>query len=65
MNKYYKLLVLFSNAQEWSRTNLKKRVDESLIDEALQLKYIEISRINDIGEPIYIITKLGKEECNN
>ena len=65
MNKFYKLLVLFSNAAEWSRPNLKKRVNESLIDEALQLKYIKISRINDIGEPIYIITKRGKEEYNN
>lgn len=65
MNKFYKLLVLFSNDEEWSRTNLKKRIDGSLIDEALQLKYIKISRINDIDEPIYIITKLGKKECNN
>ena len=65
MNKFYKLLVLFSNDEEWSRTNLKKRIDENLIDEALKLKYIKISRINDIDVPIYIITKLGKKECNN
>lgn len=65
MKKYNKLLHFLSGGTEWSRTNLKRRVDESLIDEALQLKYIKISRTNDIGEPIYIITKRGKEEYNN
>lgn len=65
MKKYHKLLHFLSDGTEWSRTNLKRRVDEILIDEALQLEYIRISRINDIGEPIYIITKRGKEEYNN
>lgn len=61
MNKYYELLMQFTNGTTPCRKRLLRKYDEALIDEAINLGYIEEVRKNDIHDPIYAITKLGKE----
>ena len=62
-NYWYKYLIVFSNDAVWSRTNLLRRwKSESLISEALSLRYIEEIGTNDIKDPQYCITELGKKK---
>lgn len=65
MNEFYSMLMQFTQGSECARKHLRKNYSEELIDRALHEKYIEESRKNDIGEPIYIITTLGKEKRDN
>ena len=65
-NIYFKLLVLFRDNDIWSRKNLLHSIkNEKLIDDALSLGYIKQYDINDIGEPRYCITELGKKIRDN
>ena len=65
-NTYFKLLVLFGINDIWTRKNLLRSIkDEKLIDDVLSLGYIKQVDINDIGEPCYQITELGKKIRDN
>lgn len=65
-NTYFKLLVLFGINDIWTRKNLLRSIkDEKLIDDVLSLGYIKQVDINDIGEPLYQITELGKKIRDN
>ena len=65
-NTYFKLLVLFGINDIWTRKNLLRSIkDEKLIDDVLSLGYIKQVDINDIGEPRYQITELGKKIRDN
>lgn len=66
VNNWFKYLVVFSSNTVWSKTNLLHCwKNESIIMEALDLKYIEECGINDIGEYQYRITELGKKVRDN
>ena len=65
-NTYFKLLVLFGINDIWTKKNLLRSIkDEKLIDDVLSLGYIKQVDINDIGEPRYQITELGKKIRDN
>lgn len=65
MNEFYSLLMQFTHGNECTRKHLMRNYSVELIDRALYESYIVEARKNDIGEPIYIITKLGEEKRDN
>lgn len=65
MNKFYSMLMQFSQGTTPSRTHLKRKFGEALIDEALYLGYIIELRKNEFDDPIYAITASGIEKRDN
>ena len=61
-NKFYSMLMQFTQGTTPSRTRLKRKYGEALIDEALNLGLIKEIRQNKYGDPIYAITEQGKEK---
>ena len=61
MNKYYKLLILFSEDTQNTRKRLLKIIPPDILDEALSKKYIVQCGTTDIGDALYSITALGKK----
>ena len=65
-NEWNKVLLLFGNNDIWTRKNLLHAVkNETEIDKAFELGYIEQCGTNDIGDAQYRITKLGKQIRDN
>lgn len=62
MNKFYSMLMQFTNETQCSRTHLQSNYSNELIDEALKNGYIVEIRNNVYGDPIYMITTKGKEK---
>ena len=62
MNKFYSMLMRFTQGTTPSRAHLKQKYGEELIDEALRLGYIIELRKNEFGEPVYAITIDGKSK---
>lgn len=60
MNKYYKLLMEFTNGNTPYVELLYRRHTKELVDEAIKLNYIVQCDKNTYGEPIFTITSLGK-----
>lgn len=67
MNKqWFSFLILFGKSDVWSRKNLlHKFKEETVIDEAIKLGYIEQCSLTDIGDPQYRITQLGIKVRDN
>ncbi len=65
MNKFYRILMQFSGGTTPTRKSLLHSFDESLVDEAITLRYIIEIGTTDIGEPKYAITELGKQIRDN
>lgn len=65
MNKFYQLLMEFTNGNTPYIGLLHRRYTKELVDEAIKLGYIiEIGK-NTYGESIYTITSLGKSKRDN
>ena len=62
MNKFYSMLMQFTQGTTPSRAHLKQQYGEELIDEALRSGYIIEIRKNEFGEPVYAITIDGKSQ---
>ena len=65
MNKYYKLLMEFTNGSTPYAGLLYRRHAKDLVDEAIQLGYIVACGKNTYGETLYTITPLGKSLRDN
>lgn len=65
MNKFYAMLMQFSQGTTPSRSHLIRKYGEALVDEALSLGYIFELRKNAYGEPVYAITNEGKAVRDN
>ncbi|MBE6668046.1 MAG: hypothetical protein E7607_07055 [Ruminococcaceae bacterium] len=65
MNKYYKLLMEFTNGSTPYVGLLYRRHTKELVDEAIKLNYIVQCGKNTYGEPIFTITSLGKSIRDN
>ena len=60
MNKFYAMLMQFSQGSTPSRSHLIRKYGEELVDEALSLGYIRERRKNAYGELVYEIKDEGK-----
>ena len=64
MNLFCGMLVQFSHGTKCTRKRLLKICSTSLIDEAVDLKYIRELGKNDVGEIVYVITEKGRKKMN-
>ena len=60
MNKFYGILMQFTNGTTPCRNHLLRQYPATLIDEAVQLAYIVEIRKNNWGDPVYTITYSGR-----
>ncbi len=60
MNKFYSLLMQFTQGTTPSRLHLVHKYNEDLVDEAIHMGYIIEIRKNEYGEPVYAITPAGR-----
>ena len=65
MNKYYKLLMEFTNGSTPYVGLLCRRYTKELVNEAIKLNYIVECGKNTYGETLYTITSLGKSIRDN
>ena len=65
MNKYYKILIEFSNGTTPCKPHLIRRYGEDLLKECLQKEYIIQIGTNSVGDPIYTITEKGRQKRDN
>lgn len=60
MNKFYSILMQFTNGTTPCREHLLRHYQASLVDEAIQLGYIVEIRKNSFGDSVYMITDSGR-----
>lgn len=66
VDNWFKYLVIFSQGAVWSNTNLLHRwKEQSIIEEAVSIGYIEECSVNDINAPQYRITEKGRKFLND
>lgn len=59
-NLFYGMLVQFSQGSDVSRSHLRRRYTDEMIDEAIRLGYIVEVRRHEDGDPVYRITNKGR-----
>lgn len=65
MNKFYSLLMQFTQGNTPSRLHLVHASNEDLVDEAISMGYIIEIRKNIYDEPVYAITPEGRSARDN
>ena len=65
MNKYYKILIEFTDGMTPSEPHLVRRYGKELLNECLLQNFIVPVGRNSVGETIYTITAEGKAQRDN